>query len=167
MARPSAVVASAVQGAEGGARGELAEVGRGDCVEVEPRLGSHLREVPEDVAEALLEPLAPLRRQRAAPVAQSLLDDLRDLAGLDTDFRRLPFGPLPLLLARAESVTKLQAVCHGCGGEAVYTQRRVGGRPAPFSGETVLIGALDAYEARCRQCYQPGHTGEVAALRLA
>ena len=88
-------------------------------------------------------------------------------AGLDTDFRRLPFGPMPLLLARAESVTKLQAVCHGCGGEAVYTQRLVDGRPAPFSGETVLIGALDAYEARCRQCYQPGHAGDVAALRLA
>ncbi len=88
-------------------------------------------------------------------------------AGLDTDFRRLPFGPLPLLLACAESVTKLQAVCHSCGGEAVYTQRLVNGRPAPFSGETVQIGALDAYEARCRQCYRPGHTGDVAALRLA
>ena len=87
-------------------------------------------------------------------------------AGLDTDFRRLPFGPLPLLLARAESVTKLQAVCHRCGGEAIFTQRLVDGRPAPFSGETVQIGALDAYEARCRQCYQPGTAaGGVAAAR--
>jgi thymidine kinase len=84
-------------------------------------------------------------------------------AGLDTDFRRLPYGPMPQLLARAESVTKLQSVCHRCGGEAIYTQRLVNGRPAPFSGETVQIGALDAYEARCRQCYQPGAASGTAA----
>ena len=75
-------------------------------------------------------------------------------AGLDQDFRRLPFGPMPTLLAVADYVDKLEAVCHRCGGSATLTQRLVDGRPAPFSGETVQIGALDSYEARCRACYE-------------
>lgn len=77
-------------------------------------------------------------------------------AGLDTDFRAEPFGPMPELLARAEIVDKLQAVCHRCGGAATRTQRLDGGRPAPFSGDTIQVGALDAYEARCRGCFEPG-----------
>jgi thymidine kinase len=78
------------------------------------------------------------------------------VAGLDLDFRAEPFGPMPELLARAELVDKLHAVCHRCGGGATRTQRLVGGEPAPFSGETIQVGALDAYEARCRGCYEPG-----------
>jgi thymidine kinase len=78
------------------------------------------------------------------------------VAGLDQDFRRRPFGPLPDLLARAEFVDKLQAVCHRCGGPATTTQRLVDGRPAPYSGETIVVGAHDAYEARCRDCHEPG-----------
>jgi thymidine kinase len=77
-------------------------------------------------------------------------------AGLDTDFRAEPFGPMPELLARAELVDKLQAVCHRCGGPATRTQRLVNGTPAPFAGETIQVGALDAYEARCRDCFEPG-----------
>lgn len=77
-------------------------------------------------------------------------------AGLDTDFRAEPFGPMPELLARAEIVDKLQAVCHRCGGAATRTQRLVNGLPAPFSGDTIQVGALDAYEARCRGCFEPG-----------
>jgi len=77
-------------------------------------------------------------------------------AGLAQDFRGLPFGSMPTLLCVAEFVDKLEAVCHRCGGPATMTQRLVDGRPAPFSGETVVIGALDSYEARCRACYQPG-----------
>jgi thymidine kinase len=77
-------------------------------------------------------------------------------AGLDQDFRRLPFGPIPDLLAHAELVDKLQAVCHRCGGAATSTQRLVDGRPAPFSGETVVVGAAEQYEARCRSCHEPG-----------
>ena len=60
-------------------------------------------------------------------------------AGLDQDFRRLPFGPMPELMALAELVDKLQAVCHRCGGPATTTQRLVDGRPAPYSGATVVI----------------------------
>jgi thymidine kinase len=78
-------------------------------------------------------------------------------AGLDQDFRRQPFGPMPELLARAEFVDKLQAVCHRCGGPATTTQRLVDGQPAPYSGETIVVGALDTYEARCRDCHESGH----------
>jgi thymidine kinase len=87
-------------------------------------------------------------------------------AGLDQDFRRLPFGPIPELLAHAEFVDKLQAVCHRCGGPATTTQRLVDGRPAPYSGETVVVGASEQYEARCRDCHEPGAdaaVGESAA----
>ena len=76
-------------------------------------------------------------------------------AGLAQDFRGLPFGPMPTLLAVADYVDKLEAVCHRCGGPATLTQRLVDGKPAPFSGETVQIGALDSYEARCRACFEP------------
>ena len=78
------------------------------------------------------------------------------VAGLDQDFRREPFGPMPELVTRAELVDKLQAVCHRCGGPATTTQRLLDGRPAPYSGETIVVGALDTYEARCRDCHEPG-----------
>ena len=77
-------------------------------------------------------------------------------AGLAQDFRGLPFGSMPHLLCVAEFVDKLEAVCHRCGGPATLTQRLLDGKPAPFSGETVQIGALDSYEARCRACFEPG-----------
>ena len=77
-------------------------------------------------------------------------------AGLDQDFRRLPFGPMPDLLAHAEFVDKLQAVCHRCGGPATTTQRLVDGAPAPYSGDTIVVGANEQYEARCRGCHEAG-----------
>ena len=77
-------------------------------------------------------------------------------AGLAQDFRGLPFGSMPTLLCVAEFVDKLEAVCHRCGGPATMTQRLVDGMPAPADGETIVVGALDSYEARCRACYQPG-----------
>jgi thymidine kinase len=75
-------------------------------------------------------------------------------AGLDQDFRGLPFGSMPELLCRAELVDKLQAVCHRCGGPATMTQRLVDGLPAPADGETIVVGALEQYEARCRACHE-------------
>src|SRR3954453_21818930 len=75
-------------------------------------------------------------------------------AGLDQDFRGLPFGSMPELLCRAELVDKLQAVCHRCGGPATMTQRLVDGLPAAADGETIVVGALDSYEARCRACHE-------------
>jgi thymidine kinase len=77
-------------------------------------------------------------------------------AGLDQDFRRLPFGAMPDLLAHAEFVDKLQAVCHRCGGPATTTQRLVDGSPAPYSGDTIVVGANEQYEARCRDCHEAG-----------
>ena len=77
-------------------------------------------------------------------------------AGLDQDFRRLPFGPMPELLTHAEFVDKLQAVCHRCGGPATTTQRLVDGVPALYSGDTIVVGAAEQYEARCRDCHEPG-----------
>jgi thymidine kinase len=85
------------------------------------------------------------------------------VAGLDQDFRRLPFGPMPQLLAHAEFVDKLQAVCHRCGGPATTTQRLVDGAPAPYSGETVVVGAAEQYEARCRGCHEAGVGAELVA----
>ena len=75
-------------------------------------------------------------------------------AGLDTDFRALPFGPTPGLMAVAEYVDKLQAICMQCGNPASRTQRLIDGVPASFNGPTVLIGANESYEARCRHCHK-------------
>lgn len=72
------------------------------------------------------------------------------LAGLDLDFRAEPFGFMPELLARAESVEKLTAICTVCGAPATRSQRLIGGRPARFDDPVVLVGALESYEARCR-----------------
>jgi thymidine kinase len=79
------------------------------------------------------------------------------LAGLDTDFRGEPFGPVPALLAAAEEVTKLTAICVVCGAPATRTQRLVDGRPAHYTDPVILVGAREVYEARCRRCHQvPG-----------
>ena len=75
-------------------------------------------------------------------------------AGLDTDFRGVPFGPMPDLMARAEEVNKLHAICVVCGEEANRTQRLIDGQPAAFDDPVVLVGAAEVYEARCRQCHQ-------------
>jgi thymidine kinase len=79
------------------------------------------------------------------------------LAGLDTDFRGEPFGPMPLLMAEAEKVDKLQAICITCGAPASRTQRLIDGRPASFDDPIILVGASESYEARCRHCHEvPG-----------
>ncbi len=74
-------------------------------------------------------------------------------AGLDMDFRGMPFGPMPKLLAVAEEVTKLSAVCMVCGGPATRTQRTAG--PMGTDATQVVVGAKDLYEARCRFCHEP------------
>ena len=76
------------------------------------------------------------------------------VAGLDLNFRGEPFGPMPELLALADEVTKLQAVCVVCGGPATRTQRLIDGEPAR-EGPEILIGGLESYEARCRGCFVP------------
>lgn len=76
------------------------------------------------------------------------------VAGLDMDFRGEPFGVMPRLLTEAEFVTKLTAVCVKCGAPATRTQRIVNGQPARWNDPTIVVGAKEAYEARCRHCHE-------------
>jgi thymidine kinase len=69
------------------------------------------------------------------------------IAGLDMDFTGAPFGPMPQLLARAEYITKLHAICARCGNPAAYSYRKTEG------GGQILLGEEDVYEARCRGCF--------------
>jgi thymidine kinase len=76
------------------------------------------------------------------------------LAGVDTDFRGEPFGPMGDLMAVAERVDKLQAICVVCGDLACRNQRLVDGRPARYDAPTIMIGGQESYEARCRKCHE-------------
>ena len=76
------------------------------------------------------------------------------VAGLDTDFRGEPFGVMPNLMALAERVDKLQAICMVCGEPACRTQRLVNGRPARYDDPIIIVGASEMYEARCRKHHE-------------
>ena len=78
-------------------------------------------------------------------------------AGLDCDFKGEPFPVTANLLALAEDVTKLTAICAVCGKEATMTQRLVDGEPAKDSDPVVLVGAKESYEPRCRKCHCVRH----------
>jgi thymidine kinase len=103
-----------------------------------------------------------------ADVARVLADrGLRVIVtGLDLDFRGEPFGPMPLLMAEAELVDKLHAICVVCGAPASRTQRLINGLPANYHDPVILVGASEVYEARCRSCHQvPGRPNPLAGLR--
>lgn len=76
------------------------------------------------------------------------------LAGLDQDFRGETFGCMPQLLAIADEVVKLRAICVQCGAPASHTQRLVDGKPASWGDPLILIAATESYEARCRNCFR-------------
>ncbi len=76
------------------------------------------------------------------------------VAGLDTDFRGNPFGPIPRLMATAERVDKLHAICMVCGKPATRTQRLIDNAPARASDQIIVVGASEMYEARCREHHQ-------------
>ena len=76
------------------------------------------------------------------------------ISGTDMDFRGEPFGPVPGLLAVAERVDKLHAICVVCGDLATRNQRLIDGRPAPAEGPTIQMGGSESYEARCRSCHE-------------
>ncbi len=85
-------------------------------------------------------------------------------AGLDQDFRGEPFGPMPLLMALAEQVDKIHAICVKCGAEASRTQRLIDGRPARYDDPIILVGGSESYEARCRNCHSvPGRPQSLVA----
>lgn len=75
------------------------------------------------------------------------------VAGLNLDYRGVPFGPMPTLIALADKITKLSAICIICGDEAYFSQRIVNGHPAKYEDPLVQIGAEEAYQARCRNCF--------------
>ncbi len=92
----------------------------------------------------------------------NIVEVIRDLAnnglrvictGLDCDFRGNPFPIVANLLAMAESITKLTAICVCCGSEATMTQRIINGKPAKYDDPTILVGEKESYEPRCRKCH--------------
>ncbi len=129
--------------------------------------GMHWDAVPVDRAERILELVEEDTDVVAVDEAQffdweiaRVCEVLADrgvrviVAGLDMDFRGEPFGPMPLLMAQAERVDKLQAICVRCGRPASRTQRLINGRPASVDDPVILVGASEVYEARCRHCHE-------------
>jgi thymidine kinase len=87
------------------------------------------------------------------------------VAGIDMDFRGEPFGPMPRILALAEAVDKLHAICMKCGHSATRNQRLVNGEPAPYESPVVQVGGSESYEARCRRCHEvPSVTRDQTSL---
>jgi thymidine kinase len=135
--------------------------------EVTSHNGVQAEAIPVENAAQIYKMLAPNTTVVAVDEAQffeddvvSLCEDLADqglrviVAGLDMDFRGEPFGPMPALMARAEQVHKLQAICVECGGPASRTQRLIEGKPAAYGDPVILVGASEVYEARCRGCHE-------------
>jgi len=121
-------------------------------VESAAEMEAHLDPLPQvvavDEAQFLDRGLLPLVERLAAQGVRVIL------AGLDLDFRGEPFGLMPELLARAEFVEKLSAICPRCGAPATRTQRLVNGKPARYSDPVILVGAEEHYEPRCRACHE-------------
>ncbi|MBN1583642.1 MAG: thymidine kinase [Anaerolineae bacterium] len=105
---------------------------------------------------------------RIANVCRDLADSGRRviLAGLDMDFRGEPFGPMPLLMAEAEEVEKLHAICVVCGATASRTQRLINGSPASYDDPIILVGASEVYEARCRYHHEVPNRPKTGSLEF-
>lgn len=84
-------------------------------------------------------------------------------AGLDMDFAGRPFGAVPYLMAIADEVDKLRAICIRCGSKAYISQRLVDGQPAASTDEQIKVGGVERYEARCRKCWALADRASVAA----
>jgi thymidine kinase len=119
-------------------------------------------DTPEQIARAVCEDSDVIAIDEAQFLDRSIVDLVTDLAnrgkrvivaGTDTDFRGEPFGAMPQLLAIAELVDKLHAICVRCGGPASRNQRLVDGRPARYDSPTIMVGSAESYEARCRACH--------------
>ena len=119
-----------------------------------------LAHVPANVAVAAIDEVQFLEGDPAAIVAgcQVLADrGIRVIvAGLDQDFRAKPFPIVAELMAVAEQVDKLYAICVECGAYATRSQRLINGEPAPHSAPVIAVGGLELYQARCRLCYRVG-----------
>lgn len=129
--------------------------------------GTELDAAPVDSAAEIFRLVRPETQLVAIDEAQFLDPEIIDvvtilarrgtrvvLAGTDTDFRGEPFGSMGDLMAIAEMVDKLQAICVVCGDPACRNQRLVDGRPARWDSPTIMVGGRESYEARCRHCHQ-------------
>jgi thymidine kinase len=129
--------------------------------------GRTVEAIPVDSAAQIAARLKPATQVVAIDEAQFLDDGVVALAtalaehgtrvivaGTDTDFRGEPFGPMPQLLAVAEVVDKLHAICVVCGNPASRNQRLIEGRPARYDSPVIMVGGEESYEARCRGCHQ-------------
>jgi thymidine kinase len=129
--------------------------------------GRSVDAVPVDSSAQIAQSLDPTAQVIAIDEAQFLDDSIVELtaslaargrrviiAGTDTDFRGEPFGPMPHLMAVAEVVDKLHAICVLCGSPASRNQRLVEGRPARYDSPVIQVGGTESYEARCRACHQ-------------
>lgn len=138
--------------------------------------GRELRAIPVHTVAEMQDFVSPDGRVVAIDEAQFFTGDLVAaveewantgrrviLAGLDLDFRGEPFGPMPELLARAEVVDKLTAIC-ACGHNATRTQRLIHGSPAHYNDPIVLVGAEESYEPRCRDCHTVFHGSRAVPL---
>jgi thymidine kinase len=128
--------------------------------------GQTVEAIPADSAAQISQQIDPMAQviaideaqfldQGVIPLVTSLAGRGRRVivAGTDTDFRGEPFGSMPQLMAIAEVVDKLHAICVLCGGPASRNQRLIGGLPAPYDSPTIMVGSTESYEARCRMCF--------------
>jgi len=139
----------------------------GGLASVSTHDGGRLESEPISSPAELAERVRPGTRVVAADEVQFLDEGIVDvanaladkgtrviLAGTDMDFRGRPFGPMAALMAVAERVDKLHAICVRCGQLATRNQRLIDGKPAPAEGPTIQVGGLESYEARCRMCHE-------------
>lgn len=125
--------------------------------------GTAFDAVPIDKVSLITEHLEPDTTVVGIDEAQFFGDEIVDIvqtlanngvrvivAGLDMDFRGEPFGCMPVLMAIAERIDKLQAICMTCGEPASRTQRLVNNKPARYDDPIIIVGAAEMYEARCR-----------------
>ncbi len=128
--------------------------------------GRSVEAIPVDSSAQIASRIDPVAQVIAIDEAQFLDDGIVDVvtwlansgrrvivAGTDTDFRGEPFGRMPQLMAVAELVDKLHAICVLCGAPATRNQRLIDGEPAPYDSPTIMVGGREAYEARCRACH--------------
>jgi len=128
--------------------------------------GRSVEAIPVDSSAQIASRIDPVAHVIAIDEAQFLDDGIVDVAtwlantgrrvivaGTDTDFRGEPFGRMPQLMALAELVDKLHAICVLCGAPATRNQRLIDGEPAPYDSPTIMVGGREAYEARCRACH--------------
>ncbi|HEX7938494.1 MAG TPA: thymidine kinase, partial [Gemmatimonadaceae bacterium] len=129
--------------------------------------GRTVQAIPVDTTDQIIARLEPDTQVVGVDEAQFLDHGIVDLAtslaqrglrvivaGTDLDFRGEPFGAMPHLMAVAELVDKLHAICVVCGGPASRNQRLIEGKPARYDSPTIMVGGQEAYEARCRSCHR-------------